>query len=394
MTAGSTSARALAVDALEQWRAARRFADVILQERLERCPLSGADRAFVTELFYGVLRNLTLLDFWIERLRSGALDETSRDLLRLGLYQIFILRTPGHAAVFETVALASSRRRSLINGVLRSAQRQVAELESAAAAAPLATRRSHPEFLLARWLQAFGAEATEALCEWNNQPAVIYARVNVLKAGLEKFLLDHPTCEIVPGADNFVRLAKVPLEAVARGECYVQDPSTRLACEMLDPQPGENVLDACAAPGGKASLLAALMQNRGCLFATDREATRVRVLSENLTRLGVTIAQTMQHDWSSGAVIPSEASPPFDRILLDAPCTNTGVMRRRVDVRWRLRPQDFSRMLDEQLQIIRAVAPLLRAGRRARLQHLQHRGGRKRAGRGKGPGRVPVSRIG
>ena len=352
------SARALALAALGEWRRGRRFADAILQERLENSRLSGADRAFTTELFYGVLRNLTLLDFWIGLLRADALEDASRDLLRLGLYQIFMLRTPGHAAVFETVALASARRRSLINGVLRSAQRRVAELETAAQAAPLATRRSHPQFLLERWEQAFGTEATETFCEWNNQPATVYARINPLKISREQFVHDYPSSEALPEIESFVRLAHIPLDAVARGECYIQDPSTRIACELLDPKPGDDVLDACAAPGGKSGLLGALMENRGRLIACDRDPRRVKALEENLERLGVTIARTLCHDWSSGQFSPAT----FDRILLDAPCTNTGVMQRRVDVRWRLQPGNFERMQKEQVRILRSLVPLLKPG--------------------------------
>ncbi|MBA3273680.1 MAG: hypothetical protein H0T11_07390 [Chthoniobacterales bacterium] len=141
------SARALALAALEQWRHGHRFADAILQDLLSRSSLSGSDRSFATELFYGVLRNLTLLDFWISRLRSGSLDNGSRDLLRLGLYQMFLLHTAGHAAVFETVELAPKKSRSLINAILRNALRRADELQKAAASAPLNTRSSHPDFL-------------------------------------------------------------------------------------------------------------------------------------------------------------------------------------------------------------------------------------------------------
>ncbi|MEO5722386.1 MAG: 16S rRNA (cytosine(967)-C(5))-methyltransferase RsmB [Chthoniobacterales bacterium] len=356
------TARGLAFAALREWRTGRRFADAILQERLRDSPLSGADRAFATELFYGVLRNLTLLDFWIGLLRSGALDVTSRDLLRLGLYQIFILRTPGHAAVFETVALASARRRSLSNGVLRTAQRRFAELEAAARAAPLGTRKSHPQFLIDRWSQTFGHEAAIAFCEWNNQPAPVYARINPLRISREQFLRDQPSSEPLPEIPAFVRLAQIPLEALTRGECYIQDPSTRLACELLDPQPSDDVLDACAAPGGKTAYLAALMQNRGTLIACDRDSTRVQILRENLEGLGVANAQTFQHDWSNGPAFSDHVPSTFDRILLDAPCTNTGVMRRRVDVRWRLRPADFVRMQSEQLRILRTLVLLLKVG--------------------------------
>lgn len=354
------NARALVLAALRQWRAGERFADAILQELLLRSRLSGPDRAFATELFYGALRHLTLLDFWIEQLRAGPLDPVARDLLRLGLYQLFFLRTPGHAAVFETVALAGARRRALVNGVLRSAQRRQAELESAAQKAPLAIRESHPQFLIDRWQAAYGVEAAEALCRWNNQPAEIYARVNRLKTTPDEFFARHEGTARLPEVPNFVRCAAIPHAGLEDGECYVQDPSTRLACELLAPQPGESVLDACAAPGGKTAYLAEMMQNRGQLNACDRDPRRIQTLRENLDRLGATIADIREQDWL-GSPFQAEAAP-FDRILLDAPCTNTGVMRRRVDVRWRLRPDDFAHMAGEQLAILRALVPLLKAG--------------------------------
>lgn len=354
-----SSARGLVLAALAEWRRGRRFADAILRHRLEDNSLSAANRAFATELFYGTLCNLSLLDFWIGLLRSGPLDRSARDLLRIGLYQLFCLHTPGHAAVNETVELAPPRKRPLINGVLRTALRRAEELASAAQRASLAIRSSHPEFLLERWAHNFGRAATVALCDWNNQPASVYARINRLNTTVEKFLEAESGATAVSGRPNFVKLEAIPAGALERGDCYIQDPSTSIACELLDPQPGEDVLDACAAPGGKSGLLAELMNNRGHLIACDRDSARLVALRENLNQLRVTIARTILHDWHSPATPGMGA---FDRILVDAPCSNTGVMRRRVDVRWRLTPEDFRRMPAEQVTILRAVAPLLRPG--------------------------------
>src|SRR3954451_3750227 len=156
------SARGVALAALAEWRRGKQFADAIIQRLLAAGALAGSDRHFATELFYGVLRNRTLLDFWIDRLRSGSLDHNSRDLLRVGLYQLFCLRTPAHAAIFETVELAGRKNRSLVNAVLRSALRRFAELENAAAAEPLAVRLSHPQFLVERWTAQYGADAAAA----------------------------------------------------------------------------------------------------------------------------------------------------------------------------------------------------------------------------------------
>lgn len=356
------SARALALAALAEWRRGRQFADAILQRQLAGSALHEADRAFTTELFYGVLRNLTLLDFWIEQLRSAALDHASRDLLRLGLYQLFSLRTPEHAAVFETVALSGRRNRALINGVLRAALRREDELRAALEAAPLSTRTSHPQFLIERWNAAFGAAATAALCQWNNEPALVYARINRLRIGIEQFMAAHPSAKLVPEKEGFVRVQEMPAEALAGGECYIQDPSTSLACDLLDAQPNETILDACAAPGGKSGLLAERMANRGRLYSCDRDPARLARLRDNLRCLGVTNTVVVQQDWTLPSLAPELRGISFDKILLDAPCSNTGVMRRRVDVRWRLRPDEFVRLQNEQLAIVRALLPLLKPG--------------------------------
>jgi 16S rRNA (cytosine967-C5)-methyltransferase len=355
------SARALALTALRDWRNGEQFADAILARLLRSSDLTSPDRAFANELFYGILRNLTLLDFWIGLLRSGHLDNDARDLLRLGLYQLFILQTSEHAAVYETVELAGAKTRSLVNGVLRTALRRKQELLERASAQELGIRSSHPQFLIDRWLQNFGAADTAALCEWNNQPAPVYARINRLKISDEDFLLQVPGVERLARPENFGRLTAIPNDALAGGQCYIQDPSTAGACVLLNPKPGERVLDACAAPGGKTAYLAELMNNDGFILACDRDEGRIRTLQDNLERLGVGIAQFAQHDWTSGKP-PLANTATFDRILVDAPCSNTGVMRRRVDLRWRLTSKEFVRMQREQLQILRATIPLLKPG--------------------------------
>jgi len=357
------SARGAAIAALREWRTEKAFADSVISKLFRGTTLSTADRAFTIELFYGILRNLTLLDFWIGRLRTAPVDIDLRDILRLGLYQLFILQTSHHAAVYETVNVARKKHRPLINAVLRTALRRRDELREQARAQPLNIRTSHPKFLVARWKRNFGAEATEGLCAWNNQPPSVYARVNQLRTDREEFIRSYPESRPVPNNPNFVALEGVPTEALERGYCYIQDPSTAIACRLLDPRFGEKVLDACAAPGGKTGYLAELMKNCGVIVACDREPKRVRGLEENLARIGVEIARVFRHDWIDSR-IPSEIASlgPFDRMLIDAPCSNTGVMRRRVDVRWRLTSADFARLQKRQIRIVRAVIPLLKPG--------------------------------
>src|SRR6266699_1306811 len=315
------SARQIALQALRLWRKEKRFADSIITELLANTELTPSDRAFALELFYGVVRNLTLLDFWIGCLRASRVESDLRDILRLGLYQLFLLKTAEHAAVHETVSLAPKRQRAIINAMLRGAARRANELIARAHAQPLFVRTSHPQFLVERWEHYFGAEHAQELCEWNNLPAPVYARINLLRIGRKEFLRTYPESRPVPDNPNFVQVHSLPSNALERGHCYIQDPSTTLACKLLDPKPGERILDACAAPGGKTVYVAQLMENLGTIVACDREPERLQVLKKNMAALGVSIVHILQHDWARGRV-PSEIASvaPFDRILIDAPC--------------------------------------------------------------------------
>ncbi len=357
------SARRATLVALREWQTFPGRADTIISAILGEANLKKSDRAFALELFYGVLRNLTLLDFWIGCLRASQIDADLRDIVRLGLYQLFFLGTPDHAAVNESVDLAAPKRRGFINGMLRTAVRDRDELRARARKQPLSVRSSHPGFLITRWQRNFGLEAAAALCQWNNEPAFIYARVNRLKIDSEQFIQRYAECEPVPGYPDFLQCSKLPSEALQRGHCYIQDPSTVLAGQLLDPQPGEKILDACAAPGGKTGHVAQMMLNRGVIVACDREPKRIRILEENIRQLGIGVASVHQHDWLQ-ARLPKKLAEigSFDRILVDAPCTNTGVMRRRVDVRWRLQPDSLARMRQQQLEILRSVSGLLKPG--------------------------------
>ena len=357
------SARETALAALRLWRKEKRFADSIISGILANADLALSDRAFAMELFYGVLRNITLLDFWIDCVRASRIESSVRDVLRLGFYQVFLLKTPEHAAVHETVAIAAKKQGSIVNAVLRTAIRKRNELFADANAQPLFVRTSHPQFLVERWQQRFGTEHTEELCKWNNRPAPIYGRINRIKIDPETFAQLYPDSRLLPGNPDFAEFNVLPKAALESGQCYIQDPSTTIACQLLDPKPGEKILDACAAPGGKTAYLAQLMENRGVIVACDRDHKRLQILKDNIGRLGTTIVRTVRHDWTRNHP-PEEilSVAPFDRVLLDAPCTNTGVMRRRIDVRWRLRSEDFTRMSNTQLTISRAVLRLLKPG--------------------------------
>jgi 16S rRNA (cytosine967-C5)-methyltransferase len=353
------NARSVTSKLLLDWERKRPHADELLHERLDSAKLEGKDRALVVELFYGCLRRLTELDFLIARLREGELDVETRAILRLGLYQLFHTRIPTFAAVKETVTLAK-RSGALVNAVLRRADRERATLQQALAAASEEVRWSHPEFLLERWQSQFGPDAVAALVAWNNSPAPVTIRANTLKTTAEKLCVELPEAQPHPFHPLALTVPRLPAEWLQQGLCYVQDPSTLAAVDTLDPQPGETILDACAAPGGKTTFIAGKMRNEGQIIACDLWESRVKRLQENCHRLGATIARCLVLDTMKES--PELRPQSFDRILIDAPCSNTGVIRRRVDVRWRLTDEDFLRMPPQQMALLRRCAGLLKPG--------------------------------
>src|SRR4051812_11242398 len=220
------SARRAALAALRMWRTKTRFADAIISHVFGETNLTTPDRGFTLELFYGVLRNLTLLDFWIDCMRPSHIDVDLRDILRLGLYQLYCLETPEHAAVFETVELAPKRGRPVINGILRAAVRRRNELRTRKNEQPLFVRTSHPQFLVERWQQRCGVKATEALCALNNEPPRVYGRINRLKIDRDEFFREYPKSQALPENPDFVEFQTFPASGLDRGHCYIQDPST------------------------------------------------------------------------------------------------------------------------------------------------------------------------
>jgi 16S rRNA (cytosine967-C5)-methyltransferase len=367
------SARRHALAVLRRWETGdeRLHIDTLVEGAAARARLTRPDRAQLTALVYGVVRNRLLLDAWLgellDRRPPDRLKPDLRTLLHLALFDLHLLGTAPHAAVNEAVALAPSRLRGLANAVLRRAARDGQAFREFAARCPLEVRTSHPGFLVERWRGRLGEPAAEALLEWDNRPPDVYVRANDLPPGrLPSELAGRLGSQVaVPWAEGTGLRFFLPPEFdpawPQAGAVYVQDPSTSLAPCLLAPRPGERVLDACAAPGGKTGILAQLMADRGELVATDPSAKRLAQLAGNLDRLGVACARVLRHDWTSPA---PDGTGEFDAVLLDVPCSNTGVLRRRADARWRLTPETFSEMATLQLAIARNAATHLRPGGR------------------------------
>ncbi len=359
-------------------RARGPFVEQQLEQALDQARLAPADRALCRELVLGVVRWQATLDWLIARKTAGRTQKPAlQNLLRLGLYQLFWLdRVPDHAAVHETVELAKrggfGPQAGFVNAVLRDYLREREVTERLLA--ELKTTQphlgcSHPAWLVARWQQRWGAEKARQLLDWNNTPPNTFARVNTLQIDAGK-LVERWRAEDVEY--DFVRrnwleeklvfelkvhppLGQLP--SFAEGWFYVQDPSTLLAVRELDPQPAESVLDLCAAPGGKTTYIAQLMRDEGRIVACDVSQERLKLIHENCARLGVTCVDPILI-----STLGRRPSTHFDRVLVDASCSNTGVMRRRVDLRWRIRPEEIERLRAEQLNLLRQAAPLVKPG--------------------------------
>jgi 16S rRNA (cytosine967-C5)-methyltransferase len=323
------------------------------------------------ELVYGMVRWQGALDWLMERKTGGRAQNASlRALLHLGLYQLFWLeRIPDHAAVHETVELAkhlgfgsqAGFLNAVLRGYIREREQTRAALEALKKTDP-AAGYSHPSWLVERWQARWGEAQTAQLLAWNNQPPPTYARLNELKTDAARLAARWQQEGIEfeerqwdwTGPGLVFELRRHPplasLGSFQDGWFYVQDPGTLLAVRQLDPQPGETILDLCAAPGGKTTYIAQRMGNRGRIVARDNQPERLKRLEENCRRLGVTCVEI------------SDAPGAFDRILIDAPCSNTGVMRRRVDVRWRLQPEDIKRLVEAQAALLGQAASSLKPG--------------------------------
>ena len=368
--------RQIAARVLSQRGTSGEFTENLLEIALATARLSSADRGLCQELVYGVVRWQATLDRLIARKTVSGREPRPAlmNLLRLGLYQIFWLdRIPPHAAVNEMVELAKVSgyvsQAGLINAILRGYLREFEAVKKILADMKIsqpALGWSQPDWLVERWRKNFGEEKTRALLEWNNTPPKTFARVNTLKADAGRLVerwreegLEYDFITRDWTGENLVFELKAhpPLNALGSfrdGWFYIQDPSTLLAVRELGAQPGETILDLCAAPGGKAMFIAQQMDNHGRLVAHDAFADRLKLIEENGKRLGVTCAEvTATFNFQPAT---------FDRILVDAPCSNTGVMRRRVDLRWLIQPHEIERLRGTQLTLLKQAATVLKPG--------------------------------
>ena len=371
--------RQLASEILLKVDSQKAYADILLDHAFKRASLSERDRALLTELIYGTLRWRAKIDAHLSHQLSRSLTGTDafvRNLLRVTVYQLLFLdKIPDYAAVNEAVELAKiqhgSKTAGFVNAVLRNLLRQnkistkrKTEDDSIAA---LAVEFSHPEWLVRRWLDEFGQREGCALMRANNQRAPLVLRVNRLKSSREELLARLLRAGIAasatPWSPDGIMLessgAVENLPGFADGLFQVQGESSQLIAYLLAPLPGERILDACAAPGGKTTHIAELMKGSGELIAMDKSARGIGKIRENIARLQLRSIQVVKADATNE--LTRTLGAPYDRMLIDAPCSGFGTLRSHPEIKWQRQETDIRRLCGLQSKILEGVSDYLKS---------------------------------
>ena len=377
---GETNVRRLASEILLKVDIQKAYADILLDQRINTQNLQERDRALLTELVYGTLRWRGAIDAHLSPHLRRPLAETDpfiRNLLRVTLYQLhFLDKIPDYAAVNEAVQIAKKHKggkvAGFVNGALRNFLRGKHETAtphpSDHSIATLAVEYSHPEWLVERWLDYFGLEGAKALMRANNERSPLVLRVNTLKSNRKTLLDLFEENGVIAVATQWSPeglwvqsgSAVDGLPGFHQGLFQVQGEVSQLVTHLLAPQPGERVLEACAAPGGKSTHIAELMKDAGEVTAVDISTRGIEKICDNATRLGLTSIRALRADASrefAGSYVGY-----FDRVLVDAPCSGLGTLRSHPEIKWHRSPCDIERLGRLQEKILDRVAPCLKPG--------------------------------
>jgi 16S rRNA (cytosine967-C5)-methyltransferase len=375
------SPRELAVEILNRIDQKGGYAEPLLDAALSGGGIPNPhDRGLLTELVYGTLRMRGRLDWIITRLYKGdaaALEAPVPNILRTGLYQLlFTDRIPPFAAVNEAVGIAKKAcpaAAGLVNAILRNALREKENIAWPEMAKDpgkaIAVLHSHPRWLVERWLDFYGIDETIAICRENNRMPEPVVRVNGLKATRDEVIAALAAEKIAAGktrysADGLFLSTAVGLretKAFRDGLIRVQDEASQLVAWLVHPQPGERILDLCAGAGGKTLHLAALMENKGGITAVDLHPDKLHLLTADAGRLGATIVTTHAGNTTT---LPESFRGAFDRVLLDAPCSGLGTLRRNPEIRWRIVPHELEKSMSLQKRLLRKAADCVKPGGR------------------------------
>jgi 16S rRNA (cytosine967-C5)-methyltransferase len=373
------SPRKTALKVLNELEKGRKTLDRILEDVAAREAFIKRDRALLNTLVYGVLRWRIRLDYIISHFSSTAIkkiDPQILNILRLGLFQIMYLnRIPSSAAVDTSVEMAKSVAApwtvGFVNALLRKASSDYHSVRfpdlSQNAVLALALKKSFPRWLVARWLDRYGLKTVTELCDAINSIPPITVRTNTLKTSRDRLMqsLNREVSKIEPapyapdGLNFFNPKTSISkLDAFQKGWFQVQDEAAQLVSLLLNPMPGETILDACAGLGGKTGHIAQLMNNRGLIVAMDNDAKRLARLGAEMNRLGISIVSPRLHDLDVS--INPQKVLKFDRILLDAPCSGLGVLRRNPDIKWVSSKKNLMRHGTRQLRFLDHLASFVK----------------------------------
>lgn len=372
------NARSAALSALLHVDVNEGYSNIVLDKTLASFPMDSRDKALASAIFYGVLERRITLDYYLSRFSKSPLhklDPQVLEILRLGAYQILYLeKIPKSAAVNESVNLAKKnhlvKASGFINAVLRSLIRNQDSLSMPDAQSNpisyLSVKYSFPEWLIRLWQESYGEECVRGLLESSVDRPPVYARVNSTLISRESLIERLQTEGIKANAITWLEDA-VSLEqtgsiresaAFQNGLFHIQDLSSQLCCQLLDAQPGQRVIDVCAAPGGKSFTIAEHMQNDGELLAFDQYKGKVRLIRQGAERLQLSIIQASVRD---AATPPPEHLEPADRVLCDAPCSGLGIIRRKPEIRYKLQTSIDS-LPDLQYRIVCESSRLVKNG--------------------------------
>ncbi|MGM9986569.1 MAG: 16S rRNA (cytosine(967)-C(5))-methyltransferase RsmB [Bacillaceae bacterium] len=350
------------------------YSNLLLNNEINKSNLNGKDIALLTELVYGTIQNETLLNYYLDPFFKNPkkVEPWVRYLLQLSFYQMILLeKIPDRAVIFEAVEIAKKRGHkgisSMVNGVLRSLQRNghrsTEEIKDEAMRISVET--SHPLWLVKEWITQYGVETTRRICEINLTPPVATARVNVMKTSVAEMMdvLREKGFDVEEGdlSQDAIKLLKGNIAKTSeyeQGYVSIQDESSMLVARALGVKEGQSVLDTCAAPGGKTSHIAELLHNTGKVMSFDLHKHKAKLIRQQVERLGLTNVEVGTCD--ARKITTAVGEQKFDRILIDAPCSGLGVIRRKPDIKWSKTKEDVLKLVEIQKEILNEVSSCLK----------------------------------
>lgn len=374
------NARKLALRILDEIDQTHDFSHLVVNRTFQRYDIESADRRFVSHIVFGVLENKLLLDYYIRKLsaqRFSRIDPSIVNILRMGLYQlVYMTKVPDSAAVDESVKLAkgiTAKDSSFVNGILRTFLRSNKTIELPDRKKHLVThlgiKYSFPEWLVEMWLKAYGEKTTEGLLQASNKTPKLSLRVNTLQTDLETLQnkLDavgivSKRSELVPTGlviESLNNLAMQEIPGYSEGDFIIQDISSMCVAHLSGVKDDQTVLDVCAAPGGKTTHMAQLMHNSGRIIARDNQADKLETINENVARLKIKNVIVEQYD---ALTLDESLINAIDVVLVDAPCSGLGIIRRKPDIKYNKTPEGLLGLIDIQKGILKNAAEYVKVG--------------------------------